>query len=60
MSAQVAALLPETLVRPDIQEKMKNSGIEPYWGDTDEFKAYVASELVKWTGVIKSAGIQPE
>jgi tripartite-type tricarboxylate transporter receptor subunit TctC len=56
----LADALKETLARPDIQEKMKNSGIEPYWGDTDEFKAYVASELVKWTGVIKSAGIQPE
>ena len=46
--------------KPDIQEKFKNSGIEPYWGDTAEFKKFVASELVKWTSVIKSAGIEPE
>ena len=31
-----------------------------YWGDTDEFKTYVASERVKWTSVIKAAGIEPE
>jgi tripartite-type tricarboxylate transporter receptor subunit TctC len=56
----LADALKETLARPDIQEKMRKSGIEPYWGDTEEFKAYVASELVKWTDVIKSAGIEPE
>jgi tripartite-type tricarboxylate transporter receptor subunit TctC len=56
----LAAALKAALAKPDIQEKFKSSGIEPYWGDTDEFKAYVASELVKWTTVIKAAGIKPE
>jgi len=48
------------LARPDILERFKGLGIEPYWGDTDEFKAFVGTELVKWTAVIKSAGIEPE
>jgi tripartite-type tricarboxylate transporter receptor subunit TctC len=48
------------MTKPDILEKFKKSGIEPYWGDTDEFKTFVASELVKWTAVIKAAGIEPE
>jgi tripartite-type tricarboxylate transporter receptor subunit TctC len=56
----LANALKAMLARPDILERFKSSGIEPYWGDTDEFKTYVARELVKWTSVIKSAGIEPE
>jgi tripartite-type tricarboxylate transporter receptor subunit TctC len=56
----LAKVLKVALANPEILEKFKSSGIEPYWGDTDEFKAYVASELVKWTSVIKAAGIEPE
>jgi tripartite-type tricarboxylate transporter receptor subunit TctC len=56
----LARTLKAGLAKPDMLEKLKSSGIEPYWGDTDEFKAYVASELVKWTTVIKAARIEPE
>ena len=56
----LAKALKETMASPETLERFKSSGIEPYWGDTDEFNAYVASELVKWTDVIKSAGIEPE
>ncbi len=57
---KIAGAIGAALAKPDIQEKFKNSGIEPYWGDTAEFKKFVAAELVKWTSVIKSAGIEPE
>jgi tripartite-type tricarboxylate transporter receptor subunit TctC len=50
----------DAMAKPEILERFKSLGIEPYWGDTDEFKTYVASELVKWTDVIKGAGIEPE
>jgi tripartite-type tricarboxylate transporter receptor subunit TctC len=56
----LADALKETLARPDIQEHFKKAGIESYWGDTDTFKAFVASELAKWTSIIKAAGIEPE
>lgn len=56
----LASSLKATLAEPGILERFKTSGIEPYWGDTDEFKSYVATELVKWTTVIKNAGIEPE
>jgi tripartite-type tricarboxylate transporter receptor subunit TctC len=56
----LARTLKAGLAKPEMLEKLKSSGIEPYWGDTDEFKAYVASELVKWTTVIKAARIDPE
>jgi tripartite-type tricarboxylate transporter receptor subunit TctC len=56
----LARVLKIALARPDILQKFNSSGIEPFWGDTDEFKAYVATELVKWTSVTKAAGIEPE
>jgi tripartite-type tricarboxylate transporter receptor subunit TctC len=52
--------LKAAMTKPEILEKFKKSGIEPYWGDTNEFKDFVAAELVKWTAVIKAAGIEPE
>jgi tripartite-type tricarboxylate transporter receptor subunit TctC len=58
--AVLARELKAAMTRPDILEKFKKSGIEPYWGDTAEFKDFVASELVKWTAVIKAAKIEPE
>jgi tripartite-type tricarboxylate transporter receptor subunit TctC len=57
---KLAGAIGAALAKPDILEKFKSSGIEPYWGDTAEFKTYVAGELVKWTSVIKAAGIEPE
>lgn len=57
---KLAGAIGAALAKPDIQEKFKSSGIEPYWGDTAEFKKYVDGELVKWTSVIKAAGIEPE
>jgi tripartite-type tricarboxylate transporter receptor subunit TctC len=48
------------LAKAEILQRLKSSGVEPYWGDTEEFKGFVASELVKWTDVIKAAGIEPE
>jgi tripartite-type tricarboxylate transporter receptor subunit TctC len=48
------------MAKPDILEKFKKSGIEPYWGDTAVFEAFVGTELVKWTSVINAAGIEPE
>jgi tripartite-type tricarboxylate transporter receptor subunit TctC len=60
MVQRLARTLRVELAKPAILESFKRSGIEPYWGDTEEFKIYVASELVKWTSVIKAAGIEPE
>ena len=36
------------------------AGTDLYWSDTAEFTAFVKSELVNWTAMIKEAGIEPE
>jgi tripartite-type tricarboxylate transporter receptor subunit TctC len=64
MPPEVVAILERelktVLAKPEILEKFRKSGIEPYWGGTSEFKDFVGTELVKWTTVIKAAGIEPE
>jgi tripartite-type tricarboxylate transporter receptor subunit TctC len=57
---KLAGAVGAALAKQETQKRFKVSGIEPYWGDTAEFTKYVAAELVKWTSVIKSAGIEPE
>jgi tripartite-type tricarboxylate transporter receptor subunit TctC len=35
-------------------------GIDVFWAGPEQFDKYEKSELVKWTGMIKEAGIEPE
>ncbi len=52
--------LEKMLTRPDVKERFLNSGVEVFFSGPQEFDAYVKSELVKWTGLIKEVGIEPE
>jgi len=54
----------EVLVRPRIRAPGRaprlNGGVEVFYTGPAAFDSYVKSELVKWTGLIKEVGIQPE
>jgi tripartite-type tricarboxylate transporter receptor subunit TctC len=50
----------QALSRPEINESFASSGIAPFWGDPIIFKEYVEDSLLKWTTLIREAGIQPE
>ena len=43
---------------PDIQRRLTEIGVEPWSTSTDEFKRFISAEIVKWTGIIKAAGIK--
>jgi tripartite-type tricarboxylate transporter receptor subunit TctC len=43
---------------PDIQRRLTEIGVEPWSTSTDDFKKFVSAEIVKWTGIIKAAGIK--
>jgi tripartite-type tricarboxylate transporter receptor subunit TctC len=45
---------------PDVQSRLAAAGFEPLGGTSEKFAAYLKSELRKWSGVVRSAGIQPE
>ena len=48
------------MAQPDVREQLQNAGLEPAVKDSDAFRAYIKSELVKWTKLIKDAGIKAD
>jgi tripartite-type tricarboxylate transporter receptor subunit TctC len=48
------------LQKREIRERFAGSGTDVYWSGPMQFDAFVKSELVNWTEMIKEAGIQPE
>lgn len=47
------------LKTPEMQKQLRDLGAEPDFGSSDAFSAYVRTESVKWTGVVKNANIVP-
>jgi tripartite-type tricarboxylate transporter receptor subunit TctC len=41
---------------PDIQERLQKLGLEPVLSSPDELARYQATEIVKWTKVVKESG----
>jgi tripartite-type tricarboxylate transporter receptor subunit TctC len=48
------------LSKPDVREKFRTVGIEAFWTGPQEFDLFVRSELTKWGGLIRAAGIEPQ
>ena len=60
IAERISGELQKMLSKPEIKERLLNSGVEVFYTGPKDFDAYVRSELVKWTTMIKEAGIQPE
>ncbi len=56
LAKDIAAIL----AMPDVQEKLRNMGVEPDGRLAAPFAAFQQAEIVKWAKVIKDAGIQAE
>jgi len=48
------------LENPHIRERFTGPGIQVLWTGPQEFSEFVKIELVRWTAMIKEAGIEPE
>ena len=60
IAERISRELQAMLSKPEVKERLLNGGVEVFYTGPKEFDAYVKSELVKWTGLIKEVGIQPE
>lgn len=49
----------DTLGQPDNVKRMLSDGALPSPMSPQEFRAYLASELKKWGGVVEAAGVKP-
>jgi putative tricarboxylic transport membrane protein len=54
------AAVQKSLMKPEIQERLRASGIESFWGGRTEFEGYVRAQLANWTALIREARIEPE
>ena len=46
--------------RPDIKERLLQSGVELDYAGTEDFSAFLKVEEVHWTDMAKAAGIKPQ
>ena len=56
LNAEVRKILDD----PKVKEQVAKVGFEAFTGTPAELDAYVKVQLIKWTKMIKDAGIQPE
>ena len=60
IATKISGELEKYLAQPEVKARFVRSGVEVFYTGPKEFDAYVKSELVKWTTLIKEAGIEPE
>jgi tripartite-type tricarboxylate transporter receptor subunit TctC len=60
VAERLSGELQKMLSKAEVKERLLNQGVEVFYTGPKQFDAYVRSELVKWTTLIKEAGIQPE
>jgi tripartite-type tricarboxylate transporter receptor subunit TctC len=44
----------------DVKQQLHNAGLDPITSSPEQFRAYMQAELVKWTTLIREAGIRVE
>jgi tripartite-type tricarboxylate transporter receptor subunit TctC len=54
--ARYNAMANEAMRTPDNLDKFAKQGIDPVGGTAEEFRVFVADDLVKWTKILKDAG----
>lgn len=55
--AQLSKAVRTTMADPIVQKRLLEIGVEPTSSSPEEFKSFVSAEIVKWSGIIKNAGI---
>jgi tripartite-type tricarboxylate transporter receptor subunit TctC len=58
--AKLSELLRAALADPAVRQEFANTGGRSRGSTPDELRAFVQSEMAKWTTAVKTAGIQPE
>ncbi|MDP2357910.1 MAG: tripartite tricarboxylate transporter substrate binding protein [Beijerinckiaceae bacterium] len=54
------ATIKAMLMRPDMQQKLSNIGLDPLSSTPDEFAAFIRAEVAKWAPVVKASGAKVE
>jgi tripartite-type tricarboxylate transporter receptor subunit TctC len=56
--AKLSEEIARAIAQPDLRERMLAAGLEPVGNSPEEFSTYLRSEVVKWSKVIREAGVR--
>jgi tripartite-type tricarboxylate transporter receptor subunit TctC len=56
--SQLNQAVARILKRPDVQERLRNDGMDAAHDTPDEFSRFVARDIAKWTRVVKAGNIK--
>ncbi len=57
---QLNGWLRQVMQMPAVRERMAGIGLAPISTTSQEFRAFIGSEIAFWSRAVKDAGIQPE
>ncbi|MDB5865052.1 MAG: LacI family transcriptional regulator [Betaproteobacteria bacterium] len=60
LGVRINADVDRILREPETRQQFAAAGVEPAGGSVADFRQYVAAEMVKWTKVIREAGIRAD
>jgi len=50
----------QVMAMASVREKLLSSGLEPVGGTPDQFAAFIAAEIAKWSKISRDVGAKPE
>jgi tripartite-type tricarboxylate transporter receptor subunit TctC len=60
IAVKYASEITRMIATPEIRERLLREGAEPMGGTPEDFSAFIATDQLKWTKVIKASGIKPQ
>ena len=60
ITQKVSGAVEKALNDPVLRQRFTNAGVDVFYGNSQEFLAFVKFQLENWTKLIKDSGIQPE
>jgi tripartite-type tricarboxylate transporter receptor subunit TctC len=58
--AKLNAEIARVLAQPAVKERLVGQGLDPVGGTSEQFGAYLKTEISKWAVVVKASGARPE